>query len=455
MLSTLLAFVLTLGVLIVVHEYGHYKVARLCGVRVLRFSVGFGRVVWRRQPRADGTEFTLSALPLGGYVKMLDSREGPVPDAWLSQAFDRQPLRRRVAIVAAGPLANLGLAVLLYAASHWWGIEEPKAVLSAPVAGSLAEQAGLRSGDWVRAMASPDGTGWQELASLTELRWEIAQAVLDGRGLTLEVSDRDGSHRRQLTLATDRLSGQDMDEALLRRVGLGVPFAEPVLGELRPEGAAAKAGLLQGDRVLTIDEQLVPDAQTLRERVRAYTGQTPALRFQVLRAGQTLTREVTPRLLTEGGKTQGRIDAFVGTPPAMVLVQTGLWEGAWRGLTRTAETVDLSLRMIKRMLTGEASVRNLGGPLTIADQAGQSARLGVAYYLGFLAMVSVSLGVLNLLPLPMLDGGHLLYYLFEGVTGRPVSDLWLAWLQRGGAVLLLLIMSIALSNDVARHLGLQ
>jgi len=454
-LTTLLAFLLTLGTLIVAHEYGHYRAARWCGVRVLRFSVGFGRVLWRRQPQAGGTEFTLSALPLGGYVKMLDSREGPVAPADLAQAFDRQPLRARAAIVAAGPAANLLLAVLLYAAAHWWGLQEPSAVLAAPPAGSMAAQAGLRAGDWVRAAADGQG-GWHDVLSLTDLRWQITRATLDGQPLAIQLSDRDGAHSHILSLPLDRLGGRELGPAEWSAIGVGAPFVEPVLGQIKIGGAAALAGLREGDRVLSVDDQAVPDAAWLRERIRASAAAAQAaMDWQIERAQQRLILRVEPRPISEGGQRIGRIDAYIGQGPEMTTVQLGPWAGLGAGVERTWEMSFLSLRMIGRMLTGQASLRQLSGPLTIADYAGQSVLQGVAYYLQFLALVSVSLGVLNLLPLPMLDGGHLIYYVYEGVIGRPISDLWLTWLQRGGAVVLLLMMSIALSNDVARLLGLQ
>ena len=456
MITTLLAFLLTLAVLIVIHEWGHYQVARWCGVKVLRFSVGFGRVVWRRQATPDSTEFVLSALPLGGYVKMLDEREDAVLPQQREQAFNRKSLPQRTAIVAAGPIANLLLAVLLYATAHWIGVDEPKAVLSAPAAGSLAERAGMRSGDWVRAW-SRDGAQWQDVESLTDLRWQITQAILRGEPLTLTASDAAGHGSRQLTLDLQRIDSQDVDAKLMQRVGLGAPYSEAVLGEVKAGGPADKAGLKSGDRVLRVDGSAVADAQQLRDRIRrlAADGSAPAQVWQIERGGVARDVTVAPRVMSDGGQRFGRIDAFVGRVPEMVTVQKGPIDGLVQGAARTWEVSVLTVKMLGRMLIGQASLKNLSGPLTIADYAGQSVQLSLAYYLGFLALVSVSLGVLNLLPLPMLDGGHLMYYLFEAVTGRPVSDLWLKWLQRGGALIMLLLMSIALSNDVARLLGLH
>ena len=456
MITTVLAFLLTLGVLVVVHEYGHYRVAVACGVKVLRFSVGFGRVLVRWQRGPDATEFVVCALPLGGYVRMLDEREGDVPAHEQARAFNRQSLWRRSAIVLAGPLANLALAVVLYASAHWIGVSEPKAVLGSPVAGSVAERSGLRSGDWVRAY-STDSDEWRDVQSMADLYWQISQTALAGASLQLQVTDANGRASRNVRLDLSGLGSRDVDAGLMKKIGLGPPYSEPVLGEVKADGPAARDGLLKGDRIISVDGVPVLDAQKLRERIRGGVrdGQPTEQRWLVERSGAMLERIVTPRVAADGSTTVGRIDAFVGQPPAMVTVQHGAVEGLWRGAVRTWEVSALTLNMLGRMLIGEASLKNLSGPITIADYAGQSIQQGLGFYLGFLALVSVSLGVINLLPLPMLDGGHLMYYIFEGATGRPVSDLWLARLQRGGIAVLLLMMSVALFNDVARLLGLH
>ncbi|MGA1315441.1 MAG: RIP metalloprotease RseP [Rubrivivax sp.] len=454
MLTTVLAFLATIALLVVVHEYGHYRAAVACGVKVLRFSVGFGRVVWSRRFGADRCEFTLCMLPLGGYVRMLDERESAVDPAERARAFNRKSLRQRAFIVSAGPAANLLLAVVLYASAHLVGIQEPKAVFGQPPAASVADQAGLRAGDWAQAW-STDGQAWQELRSMTDLRWAVMQALLDGRDLHLQVADTEGQHRRRLLLALQAEQGEEVDAASMRRLGLAVPYSPPVIGDVMPGGPAAMSGLLPGDLVLAVDGRPVLDAAGLRETIRNHAG-TP-MNWHVERAQSALRLVVTPRPVVLDGQNRpsGRIDAIVGLPAEMVVVRSGPVEALVGGVQRTWDVSVLTLRMIGRMIVGEASLSNLSGPLTIADFAGQSVERGWSHYLAFLALVSVSLGVLNLLPLPMLDGGHLMYYLFEAVSGRPVPDEWLEKLQRGGIALLFMMMSLALFNDFSRLLGLH
>jgi len=451
-----IAFIVTLGLLIIVHEYGHYRVAVACGVKVDRFSIGFGRVVWRRQPTPGGTEFVLSALPLGGYVRWIDDQEGGVPPSEEHLTFRSKPLAKRAAIVAAGPVANLLLAILLYATVNWIGVEEPKALLGAPAAGSLAERAGVRAGDWARA-SSTDGNEWRELRSMSDLNWELTQAVLHGDRLQLQLTDGRGRGEHNVVLPLDTLSGQEIDAKLMRSIGLGQPFGEPVIRRVEPGGPAAKAGVLVGDKVLSIDGQAVTDRSRLVELIRnsVAEGNAPAMTWRVERAGQVVELPVTPVADVRDGKRYGRVAVEIGQAPQMVVVRYGPIEGLTQAARRTWEMSALTVKMFGKMLIGTASLKNISGPLTIAEYAGESAKLGLTYFLGFLAIVSVSLGVLNLLPLPILDGGYLMYYLFEAVTGRPVSDLWLGRLQRGGLAIVVLMMSLALYNDVARLLGLQ
>ncbi|MGZ5203529.1 MAG: RIP metalloprotease RseP [Caldimonas sp.] len=456
MITTVLAFLLTLGVLIVVHEYGHYRVAVACGVRVLRFSIGFGRVLWRRQARPDATEFVVCALPLGGYVRMLDEREGEVAPGELDRAFNRKRLWQRAAVGAAGPAANLLLAVALYATAHWIGVDEPKALLGPPAAASLAERAGLRAGDWVRSVSS-DGNEWRDVRSLTDLRWQVTQSLLHGENLELLLSDRDGRGQRRAALDLASLAASEVDAKLMQRIGLGNAYSEPVLGEVKAGGAGAASGLKQGDRILSIDGHAIDDAAQARDAIRASgrSGVATPMLWRIERGGTRLDLVVKAAIVVEAGNRIGRLEVVPGRAPEMVSVQYGPLEGLTAAVTQTWQMSALTVKMLGKMIIGQASLKNLSGPVTIADYAGQSVRLGLAYYLGFLAVVSVSLGVLNLLPLPVLDGGHLMYYLFEAVTGRQVSELWLERLQRGGVAIMLMMMSLALYNDMARLLGLQ
>jgi len=466
---TLLAFVAALGLLITVHEYGHYRVAVACGVKVLKFSIGFGKPIYSWRLAGSPTEFSIGMLPLGGYVSMLDEREGPVDPAERHMAFNRKPLRVRSAVVAAGPLANLLLAVLLYAVVNWSGQLEPRAVLASPLPDSVAAQAGLSGGEWV-TQAGFAADDMDDVRSFDDLRWQLTEGALQGRDLLLRVVPAQGGKpldaapedaasppsTREHVLALSRLNATDVDAALFRRIGLLGPWTPPVIGDVREGGAAAKAGLRAGDLVRRIDERTVVDGPQLRDIIRAAgkaptAGGTAAVQtWQIERAGQRMTLAVQPQLQAEGDGLVGKIGAYVGAAPEMVTVRYGFVDGLAAGLEKTWDVSVLSLKMMGRMVIGEASLKNLSGPLTIAEYAGKSASLGWSAYVMFLALISVSLGVLNLLPLPVLDGGHLMYYLWEAVTGRSVSEVWMERLQRGGLAILFLMMAVALFNDLVR-----
>ncbi len=451
---TLAAFVVAIGLLITVHEYGHYRMAVACGVKVLRFSIGFGPPLFSWQARGSATEFAVCIFPLGGYVKMLDQREAPVAAQERHLAFDLQPLRSRVAIVSAGPLANLLLAVLLYASVNWIGVRYPAAILASPEAGSIAARAGLIGGERV-ARAGFDGAEPYDIQSFEDLRWLLTQGVLEKRDVRLLMSGRERARSVGTLLNISGMDSSEVDAELFRRIGIAGPMTRPVMGAITAGSAAARAGLLEGDLVRQVGAVAVVDGQQLRQLIRASVSGADSIEqvWKVLRGGNELEISVKPEPRQEAGLWVGKIGAYVGAAPEQVLVRYGLVDGLWRGLVRSWDVSLLTLRMMGKMLVGEASLKNLSGPLTIADYAGKSASLGVTQYLLFIALISVSLGVLNLLPLPVLDGGHLMYYLWEGIAGKPVSVVWMEHLQRGGVLVLLVMMSIAIFNDINRLFG--
>lgn len=459
LLQTLLATVFALGPLIVFHELGHYLVARWCGVKVLRFSIGMGKVVWSRRVGPDQTEWAISALPLGGYVKMLDGREQDVSTlapADLKREFTRQSVWRRIAIVAAGPLANFLIAILLFSGLYMYGIAEPSSKVSvrapadaAAASASPAWQAGLRSNDTVTAING------QKVAVWSDLRWQLIQASIDKTGARIEV-ERPGQGHYSLELPSAALAALDLEGDVPGKLGIGLARPAPVIEQVMAGGPAARAGLLTGDVVLAVDGAPVADGVAFIDKIRPAAGKT--LRLLLRRAGAELTVAVTPEGVRADGKagqgtvTVGKINAAVAQMPDMITVASSPFAAVGKAVAKVWDTSVLTVKMIGKMIIGEVSWRNVTGPITIADYAGQTARIGAASYLGFIAFISISLGVMNLLPIPVLDGGLLLYYSLEVLTGRPLPERFGEIAQRLGVGLLVTLMMLAVFNDVVRLL---
>ncbi len=446
-MQTLGAFALALVLVIFVHEYGHYRMALFWKVRVLQFSIGFGRPLlkWTRvQPGLATTpDFTIGAIPLGGFVKMhgqQDDDNTPLtPDA-----FDAQSLWARVCIVSAGPLANLLLAVLLYAGLNWAGSEQPRPILASPAPGTLAHAAGLKGGDEVLRLREAGGD-WQEVASFAELYW----ALLSNKAapvLELEVRSADNGKVKNTELSiaglTDSPEGPDMDQ-----LGVAGPQTKALVRAVNPGGPAALAGLQAGDEVLQINNQRVEDAAHLIRQIRSIQGPQQWL---VMRGSTEHSLTVSPVNMQLNGQWVPGVGAAMGAAPEKVWLQDGPWEGLRNALTRTWMQTRLTGEAFAAMLTSTTGWKQLSGPVTIANVAGQTADAGWHPYVAFLALVSLSIGLMNLLPIPLLDGGHLMYYLWEFATGRKPSPWWLARLQALGLSCVLLLMALAFLNDFLR-----
>ncbi|MFA7504664.1 MAG: RIP metalloprotease RseP [Burkholderiaceae bacterium] len=447
-LQTLLAFLAALTVLIFIHELGHYLVARWCGVRVLRFSIGFGRPLLTWRLGADREEWVVSAIPLGGYVKMLDEREEraePIPAEELPRAFTRQSLPRRAAIVVAGPLANFLLAIALYALLGWVGVEEPVPVVDAPPTQTAAAQAGLAPGDRILRI---DGT---DIRSWNDVRLRLLEPVIDRREATIQVR-RDGGEAT-LMLDASTLAPGAAEKDFMSELGIRLAPGEVDIGAIMAGGAAEAAGLLAGDTLVAVDGHPIGRARDLIERVQASADRQ--MQFEILRNGQPLFLAVRPAAVVDdaSGATVGRIGAQLRDRIAMEKVVHGPLESLGIGVRQTWDMSIFSLRMLGKMITGDLSVRNLSGPVTIADLAGQTARIGWFAYVNFLALISISLGVLNLLPIPVLDGGHLVYYALEGLRGRPLSERFIELTQKAGLGVIMMMMALALFNDITRLIG--
>ncbi len=461
---TLLAFVGAIALLVLFHELGHYWVARRCGVKVLRFSVGFGNVVYSKRFASSDTEWVISAIPLGGYVRMVDEREGEVAPEDLPYAFNRQPVWRRMAIVVSGPLANFMLAVVLYWMLFVYGVPGLKPMLGEVPPGSPAAVAQLREGETILGINGAAIPNWEELRwTILELTLRQGPEAAQHREARIEAQDAGGT-RSFHVLDVGSLEAKDLDGEFLDKLGLHPyrPPILPVIGKVADDGVAQRAGLREGDRILRANGAVMQRWDEVVEVIRMHPGKT--VRLDIQRGGMASSIAVVPQAVAESGpenswpgtrKTVGKIGAAPQVDRAawqaiLTEVSYGPLEALDRSLRKTWETAVISLKMLGKMVMGEISMKNLSGPITIADYAGQSAEMGVAAYFGFLALISISLGVLNLLPIPLLDGGHLLYYVAELVKGSPVSEQ--AWEigQKIGVALLGILMVFAIYNDIYR-----
>ncbi len=448
LLHHLLAFFVLLGVLIVVHEYGHFCVARSFGVKILRFSVGFGRPLWSWRLGPDRTEWVIGIFPLGGYVKMLDEADGEIPATELRRSFNRQSLSRRMAIVAAGPVANLLLAILIYWGLFFHGMDEPKPILGAPVANSPAAAAGFEDGDLVVKVAGVP------VLTRQDMRWNFIQASLAGRGaIDFEVVSAQHELLVRHVLPTTFAADSHSDPVEATGFSFYRPQVPPVVGKVLPGSVAERAGVLPGDQILAIDGTPVTTWFDVVQAVRGAPDRS--LTLTCLRQRMQVRIDIKPTARSEHGAVIGQIGVLVREPSAlrqelMVRVRYGVFTSLGKAINEASEKSIFTLVSIGKMLVGEVSWRNISGPVSIADYAGRSAQMGFSTYLKFMALVSISLFVLNLLPVPILDGGHLLYYVLEFIRRKPISPRALEFGQQIGAGVLLLLMAFAFLNDINR-----
>jgi len=447
-LISVLAFVITIGFLVGFHEFGHFITAHVLGIRVLRFSIGFGRPLLQRTIGKDQIEFQVAAIPLGGYVKMLDEREGPVAADELDRAFNRQPLWKRVLVVGAGPFFNLFLAVFLYGLTFMIGVPGLKPVISEPPPDTLAAEAGLLEQDLLVAIGDRATPTWEQATMA------LLEQVLHRRAVVLTVENKQGEIRQVALELHDYESRLEDPSSLLHNLGFQqyIPLIPPVIDEVLTGQAADRAGIKSGDRIMTMDGEPVLGWREVVKSIGTHPDQS--LSLEIERSGQRHQLTLTP----ENQDGTGMAGISVRIPenllePWIVIVRYPPWTAAWNGIVKTWDMGALTLQMMGRMLIGEVSVKNVGGPIQIAQFAGYSVNAGVIASLSFLAIVSLSLGVLNLLPVPVLDGGHLLVYAVEGIMRRPLPPLWESMAQRLGLTLLLMLMVLAFYNDLHRVFG--
>ncbi|MBC3906152.1 RIP metalloprotease RseP [Undibacterium umbellatum] len=451
-LQNALAFLVTLGILVSIHEFGHYIVARWCNVKVLRFSLGMGKVIYSKRLGKDQTEWAISILPLGGYVKMLDAREmgaENIAASELPREFCQQSVWKRIAIVSAGPIANFLLAIFLYTILFVHGVPEPAAKLRVIPDTSIAYQAGLRYGDLITAVNGQQVQGW------TEFRWKMMQAGLAEGNTLLEVLRIDGTAQEggknvSIEIPLKQFNSKDADSDILNFLGLNLARSrEIILKGFLPESPAFLAGLQVGDRIVEVEQKPLLDVIDFVQVVNA--NPSKPLKLLVQRRQEKFVLEVTPVSQESNGKTVGALRVELQVAPLeMTVVQANPLQAFAKSVEKTWDTSIFSLKMIGKMLTGNASLKHVTGPLTIADYAGQTSRTGLITYLSFIAVISISLGVMNLLPIPVLDGGYLLYYSLEVLTGKPLHDRYIEVGKQAGLFLLLMMMAIAFFNDIVR-----
>jgi len=449
--GSLLAFIVAISLLVAVHEFGHFWVARKLGIKVLRFSIGFGKPIWRRRFGTDRTEFVIAALPLGGYVKMLDEREAPVAPAEVSRSFNRQALGVRSAVILAGPLFNFLFAIAAYWLMFASGVPGLRPLVGEIAPQSVAEQAGFRQNDEFLSIAGKATPTW-DAATI-----ELLDAALSGEHVEILVRNPDNTQRLLTIDFADVPEALDKG-GLLGNLGLSVwrPRLPPVIDRLVEDAPAEQAGLRPGDRIVSVGAQAIETWSEWVDYVRAHPEQS--LQLGVLRGTDQLQVVLVPKAVKQDGETIGQIGAYVRQPEGAqdstrTEVRYGIVESAGKSVQKTWEMTALTVRTLWGMLSGRASVENISGPISIAQYAGYSARIGLASFLKFLAIVSISLGVLNLLPVPVLDGGHLLYNAIEWVQGKPLSDSAQQAGQQLGILLLLALMTIAFYNDLSRLFG--
>lgn len=457
---TILAFIFTLGVLVTIHEYGHFIVARMFDVKVIRFAIGFGRPLWKTTFGKDKTEFIVASIPLGGYVKMLDEGElrqealdsnqplAHYSEKELNRAFNRLPVLKRMAIVLAGPFANLFLAVLLYWCLFLLGVVGLKPIVGSVENGSAAAMAGFKQGDLIQRVNG------QKIASWQDVRWSMLNEVADRKSVDVEVvTEQNGLNLYRLPLSS--IDQEDSEADMLEQLGFRQfqPVVKPIIDQLLPDGAAIRAGLVKGDLIQSVDGEPVNDWSTFVELVRRQPGKM--LDLNVFRGDETLSLTIVPDAAQERDKVVGKIGAGVYVDQAdidqyFITSKYSVSESLIKAIDKTYQTATLSLKMMGKMVMGDVSWKMVSGPVTIANYAGQSAEMGVKVFIGFLALISISIGILNLLPIPVLDGGHFMYYVIEIITGRPVSETFMLWGQKVGMMLIAGMMILAFFNDINR-----